>query len=618
MEKQDLVHIVDEIKKKFIINILIKFGLSEIDLKKKFQNFPELGKLNIITKYNFDASVLYLNNFEKKIIKLHTAKLCFLIINVKDVKVNDVIKEIEAENFFLISHRLSLAIFSNFSYSKINENLNLCSVINKEQFFLKYKDANRRYVSHFNSKMKVKDTYLVPQLFIHPNRFDVLIKLYYARLKKKNVAKKWRDFCYFQHIRHITGPTKKVREYDGTNKEGEQLFLKIFNKMIETSINNFPPVLVDNKNFILDGSHRASVALLQNSSMKIGKFDYEDKRDASYKFFSKKNGKNLKLNQSILNEAALEAIRVKKGLRIVLLFPSILSKKFANEYIQSNCDIIFSKSFLTNRSVGREILKEAYHGHSLIDTDSKLFEQKVNNCFIDKGSLTVLLIQNFDISSIIKIKKKIRDHYAIGNDSIHITDSEDELNRISKIIFNENSLEAINGNIMYDKRTYGLISDFREWVDINNYDPDDFVIGGSALLGLMGIRVINDLDFLTIDDYSKLSSYPENINDHVSQIKYYKTNIDDLIYNPKNYFWYMGVKFCSYDIILKMKQLRAEDKDLYDVKHLQEKYLKTKKISVVFKNFIYIEVVFKIYFRKLKRYVYSFIKKIKKFLNAKK
>ena len=60
------MHIVEEIKKKFIINILIKFGLSEIDLKKKFQNFPELGKLNIITKYNFDASVLYLNNFEKK------------------------------------------------------------------------------------------------------------------------------------------------------------------------------------------------------------------------------------------------------------------------------------------------------------------------------------------------------------------------------------------------------------------------------------------------------------------------------------------------------------------------------------------------------------------------
>ena len=134
---------------------------------------------------------------KKKIIKLHTAKLCFLIINVKDVKVNDVIKEIEAENFFLISHRLSLAIFSNFSYSKINENLNLCSVINKEQFFLKYKDANRRYVSHFNSKMKVKDTYLVPQLFIHPNRFDVLIKLYYARLKKKMLQKNGEIFVIF-------------------------------------------------------------------------------------------------------------------------------------------------------------------------------------------------------------------------------------------------------------------------------------------------------------------------------------------------------------------------------------------------------------------------------------
>ena len=48
-------------------------------------------------------------------------------------------------------------------------------------------------------------------------RFDILIKLHYARLKKK-CGKKWRDFTYSKHVRHITGPSEKVVEHDGTKK----------------------------------------------------------------------------------------------------------------------------------------------------------------------------------------------------------------------------------------------------------------------------------------------------------------------------------------------------------------------------------------------------------------
>ena len=85
----------------------------------------------------------------------------------------------------------------------------------------------------------------------------------------------------------------------------------------------------------------------------------------------------------------------------------------------------------------------------------------------------------------------------------------------------------------------------------------------------MGCRKINDIDFHYAKNYTKLPKYPENIQDHSSQIKYYLNNVDDLIYDPRNYFWYMGLKFCSPKIIYKMKLNRGEFKDLIDAKDIQ-------------------------------------------------
>ena len=41
--------------------------------------------------------------------------------------------------------------------------------------------------------------------------------------------------------------------------------------MIKTSQNSLPPILVDRRNYILDGSHRATVALLNDTQIKVGK-----------------------------------------------------------------------------------------------------------------------------------------------------------------------------------------------------------------------------------------------------------------------------------------------------------------------------------------------------------
>ena len=46
----------------------------------------------------------------------------------------------------------------------------------------------------------------------------------------------------------------------------------------------------------------------------------------------------------------------------------------------------------------------------------------------------------------------------------------------------------------------------------------------------------------------------------------YHTSVDDIIYNPDNYFYFNGVKFASLDVVKKLKEKRMEEKDKKDLK----------------------------------------------------
>tara|TARA_Y100000816_G_scaffold292518_1_gene288249 strand:+ start:1726 stop:3570 length:1845 start_codon:yes stop_codon:yes gene_type:complete len=611
-------YILNNNEKNLIVNSLLDYGLDKEELINFFTLKPKQNSIDIKTKFNLDAKINLIGlDHQFDLSKYKKINLNFLIFRIKDHDVNNLIKRLEKENYYMITQRTGIAIFTNHTYQKVNDIVSSRKITNKRDFLKKYPELNGKYVRKIDESASVEDSSILPHLLVNTKRFDILIKLHYARLKKKNVAKTWRDFTYSKHVRHITGPSEKVVEYDGTGKEGESKFFEVFDKLINSKIKDFLPVLTDKNYVLMDGSHRASVAIINNDLIKTGNFDVQAKNNANYSFFLNRNGKNPGLPEIILDEAAIDAIRFKKGLRIVLLFPSVISKKFAIDYLKSNCEIIYNKTMIINRAGGREILKETYLGHSIIHYGSDLLEQKIENCFISKGPLTVLLIQNFDLKSINQVKDDIRKHYSIGHDSIHITDSDDELSRVSKILFNNNSIDLINAQIDLDKNTQNLILNFRNWIELNNLNSEDFVIGGSALLGLMGCRKINDIDFHYAKNYTKLPKYPENIQDHSSQIKYYLNNVDDLIYDPRNYFWYMGLKFCSPKIIYKMKLNRGEFKDLIDAKDIQLIIRKTSKSKVNFQYSLNFTLLMKIFYRKFRNSIANsrVYRKIKKILN---
>ncbi len=153
-----------------------------------------------------------------------------------------------------------------------------------------------------------------------------------------------------------------------------------------------------------------------------------------------------------------------------------------------------------------------------------------------------------------KIKEKIRSIYKIHYHSIHSSDNHEETMRYSKLFFDYNSQKFLT------KRTgifYNKFESILEKFIISKIDHHNFVFSGSAVMAALGLREPKDLDVF----HTKELLLPHELSSHNSQIIYLKGySINELIFNPKNYFYYMGYKFLNLNIILKMKVNRYSDK----------------------------------------------------------
>jgi hypothetical protein len=118
--------------------------------------------------------------------------------------------------------------------------------------------------------------------------------------------------------------------------------------------------------------------------------------------------------------------------------------------------------------------------------------------------------------------------------------------------------------IQPSERFHQMLIGYREWLEEEGLDPEVFCLGGSAVLGLMGLRVPNDLDYLSAALVEAKGAPPNKVSTHNHMTNFYPIPISDIVGDPNMHFWYMGVKFCSVDIILKFKKKRGEGKDIRD------------------------------------------------------
>jgi len=384
-------------------------------------------------------------------------------------------------------------------------------------------------------------------------RFDLLAKLIYVRFLDAHINSGFGLAVYKNHLKAWNG----LKEL-WPRKVGLDEFVKTFKPIISAMKSDAfkyakSPVIVKNSH-LFNGGHRTAAAIYYSRKIHTKPYTPKSGQFCPYSFLVKRG-----LTRNYANAMAVEFCRFKKSTYVALLFPSANHNK-SRDVIKQYGSVIYETEINLNKNGQANLMREIYLGEPWVKKGAGV---KARLCFKGKTRCVAMLVESTSQNKMVKCKSRVRAIYGLGNHSIHITDR-NEASRIANTVFNNNSIHFLNHSKANSKTPK-----FNKYLKIFRStfkNCDDLCIDGSAVLAAYGLRDARDIDYLHKEGAKPKVKNPV-IDAHNKEAKHYPTSIDDIIFNPANFFYYKGAKFASLQMILKMKKSRNErPKDVQDVK----------------------------------------------------
>jgi len=395
------------------------------------------------------------------------------------------------------------------------------------------------------------------ELLTH-TRFDLAFKLLYLEMIGKDV--KFSKEIYKEHIRAFS--LGKFTEPGNDDKNSIDRFFEEFHKTFEEiKINGFDSsktlIPLSKNGSIANGAHRVASAIYLDKDVECVQIDTPD-HIYDYKFFYSRN-----VPHEMLDAAATKFIEYANGVYIAFVWPTAKGHDEKIENVIPN--IVYRKKMTLSRNGAHNLLSQIYYGEEWlgsVEDDFRGSKGKLVECFKSFDPVRIIAFQANSLDEVLKIKEKVRDIFNVGKHSIHITDTKEEAIRVARVVFNDNSIHFLN----YAKpnryiSTHKKIDRFKEFILKNKLCFNDVVLDGGIVLSAYGLRECSDIDYF-VDDNEKLE-----YND--DELEYHDDEKLELIYNPKNYFYFNDLKFIAFKQLYKMKKNRNEEKDRNDCKMME-------------------------------------------------
>lgn len=456
--------------------------------------------------------------------------------------------------------------------------------------------------------MECEVEYVDPYELLVPYRLDLVAKIIWLKANDFNVNKTLADLIYSKHIEAITNGT--CVEGGKEEKNSVEKYKEVFTHLVPSLKNGFDPqvsaVPVGKDNAIMDGAHRTATCLYYGIKVPIVRLPQLEARNNAQFFIDRL------MEPDLVEILVAEYCKLKNNTYALCIWPKgddAAIRAQTEELIKKTCSIIYKKEMALTEAGLRNLMIQIYREHEWMGSATRQFSgatNKSNACW--KGDSTVLFyfVDGPELDQMLTLKKHIRELFNIGNHSVHITDNSKETVQIANLVLNSNSLNLIKEGTpdKYIKLNV-LIEKFKLGILEQGKNLDDYLVDSSAVLGLYGIREVNDLDYVTFKG-NVIHFEDEDIDDHTPYIGYHDMPIDGLLYNPQNYLYYNEVKFISLKRARAFKCNRREQKDLEDVK-LIDSFIKHE---FILSNYIYkIKLHLKKIIRKAYNQVHGYIKK---------
>ena len=404
-----------------------------------------------------------------------------------------------------------------------------------------------------------------------PYRFDLVPKFLYAAYREANLKTGFAVDLYKEHLRVWNG----FKEYDNPDKNTFEKFKKCFDDIIESmkakGFDKEYAVPTTPEGHLLNGSHRTAAAYVTNTTLRTTKTTdpTAGQVNCGSQFF-----KNLGLEKKYLDHMALEYVKLKPSTKLITLHPArdIQKEEAVSDLIYSKVPVVYDSVIPLNKEGFTNYVSQMYFGESWLSTPSDPIagaRLKGDLCW-GQSPVRVLLIEEDSLDTLNSLKEEIRSLYSIDKSSVHINDMYEETLRLARVVYNPNSVDFLNVGIPnLSPKLSAELENYRKTIEGHRLNPDLFCVTGSAVMTMFGLRECADLDYLHYDPSHVIqgSSY---INSHEKELSKYPMHKDDILFNPNNHFYWNNVKFASLDSVKKLKAHRGEEKDLVDVKLMED------------------------------------------------
>jgi hypothetical protein len=416
------------------------------------------------------------------------------------------------------------------------------------------------YVTEDSNQVRVKNS----TELITWNRLDLAIKIFFLETEKMGLD--YAQRIYASHIKSFG--LGQVREPGNDNKNSILAFIKEFLDLVEsTKTVGFDAsrslIPLDGMGTIVNGAHRIAACYYNNVPVSCVTTS-SPSHIYDFRFFLKRG-----LPRTDVELAACKFTEYCANPHIAIVWPAAKGNNQEIENLIPN--VYYYNSIKITRSGRKRLISQVYYSEEWlgdVNSVSSGVAWKAHECFKSETEIRVYAFYSDSLSDVVELKEKIRELFGTGKHSVHITDTKSESVRISRILFNSNSIHYINySSSTLSQKTYSKIEKFKSFCDKQSLSLDNVVLDTGLVLELYGVRDAHDIDFISFD-HINIHSKESDISDHSHELKWHGLKKSELIYNPSSYFYFDDVKFVSLSQVLRMKKNRLEPKDRVDIKDI--------------------------------------------------
>ncbi len=165
----------------------------------------------------------------------------------------------------------------------------------------------------------------------------------------------------------------------------------------------------------------------------------------------------------------------------------------------------------------------------------------------------------------VRAKRTLRNIVKLDPYCMHINDTHAQGLDLAHLLLNNNSIHFLNHHKPHQFKHFNALFPFYEkFLRKKSLPKQDFCVDGSCVLSAYGLRdSAMDFDFLSTR-FTKFGNILP-LDHHNEAWERLGLDINAVIYNPKNFFYYKNHKFASLLKIRAFKALQGRDNDIRDV-----------------------------------------------------